>query len=143
MQTSAPLSSITADHHLPLLLKPGPAISQLENCGKWRQPVTQTSAPLSSQGATLLITADHLPLLLKPGPACISQLENCGKWRKLKGKLWKTRSPLNLQVSTFSSHLWKFRPQLWPGGDAREFPQMKGKISLFQANNKIQKNFQQ
>jgi len=103
----------------------------------------QTSAPLSSQGATLLITADHLPLLLKPGPACISQLENCGKWRKLKGKLWKTRSPLNLQVSTFSSHLWKFRPQLWPGGDAREFPQMKGKISLFQANNKIQKNFQQ
>jgi hypothetical protein len=70
-------------------------------------------------------------------------MENCGKWRKLKGKLWKTRSPLNLQVSIFSSHLWKFRPQLWPGGNAREFPQMKGKISLFQANNKIQKNFQQ
>jgi len=38
----------------------------------------QTSAPLSSQGATLLITADHLPLLLKPGPPCISH-----------GKLWK------------------------------------------------------
>ena len=24
----------------------------------------------------------------------------------------------------FSSHLWKFRPQLWPGGDTRQLPRM-------------------